>query len=165
MATSSALLRDVTGFRGELLVELCLTDYSNFPAPLFRPGFLGDKWPAIDFYVELSSSTGVGMYFFGQAKATTSKLTPRSRVLSISSDRDDVRRLLKIPAPTYILGIHEPTKRVFARAVHAGTPIKSITSIPLKNELTSANLQRLHDEVISHWQSASPFKPNQSVFA
>jgi Domain of unknown function (DUF4365) len=40
-------LRDVTGFRGEKILELCLTDYQNFPQPLFRPGFLGDKWPAI----------------------------------------------------------------------------------------------------------------------
>ncbi len=34
-------LTDVTGFRGEKILELCLTDYQNFPQPLFRPGFLG----------------------------------------------------------------------------------------------------------------------------
>jgi hypothetical protein len=32
-------LRDVVGFRGEKLVELRLTDYSQFEQPLFRPGF------------------------------------------------------------------------------------------------------------------------------
>jgi hypothetical protein len=46
-------LKDVTGFRGEKIVELCLTDYRTFAKPLFRPGFLGEKWPSIDFYVEL----------------------------------------------------------------------------------------------------------------
>ena len=51
-------LNDITGFRGEKIVELCLTDYSDFPKPLFRPGFLGDKWPAIDFYVELTAVRG-----------------------------------------------------------------------------------------------------------
>ncbi len=42
-------LRDVTGFRGENIVELCLTDYKTFPEPLFRPAHLGEKWPAIDY--------------------------------------------------------------------------------------------------------------------
>lgn len=159
-----SLLNDVTGFRGERIVELCLTDYSSFKSPLFRPGFLGDKWPAIDFYVELTSSTGSGMYFFGQAKASTSKLSTRSRVLPISSDKNDVERLLKIPAPTYIFGIHEPSKRVFARSVNAGTPKKAISSIPLAFELTSANLKRLHDEIVAHWTTEAS-KPTQSVFA
>ena len=67
-------LRDVTGFRGERIVELCLTDYLAFPKPLFRPGFLGDKWPAIDFYVELAEVIGRRLYFFAQVKATTSAL-------------------------------------------------------------------------------------------
>jgi Ni,Fe-hydrogenase I large subunit len=160
----TSFLNDVTGFRGEKLVELCLTEYSTLPAPLFRPGFLGDKWPALDFYVELTSSIGSGMYFFGQAKATTGKLTKRSKVLKISSDLDDVERLRKIPAPTYIFGIHEPSKRVFARCVHASTPSKAITSIPLANELTLAKLQTLHDEIVSHW-TKNTSKPTSSAFA
>lgn len=158
-----SLLKDVTGFRGEKIVELCLTDYSSFTFPLFRPGFLGDKWPAIDFYVELLSRAGSGMYFFGQAKATTSALGKRSKVLPISSDREDVERLIKIPAPTYMLGIHEPSKRVFVKSVHAGTPKKAITSIPLDYELTATNLQRLHDEVVAHWTTKAS-KPTTSVF-
>lgn len=48
-------LRDVVGFRGEKLVELRLTDYSAFEQPLFRPGFLGDKWPAVDWRPSLLS--------------------------------------------------------------------------------------------------------------
>src|ERR1017187_9887067 len=63
-------LREVTGFRGEKMVELCLTNYKDFDAPLFRPGFLGDKWPSIDFYVELQAVHKRKPYFFAQAKAT-----------------------------------------------------------------------------------------------
>lgn len=162
---ATALLQDVTGSRGEHIVELCLTDYSRFSAPLFRTAFLGDKWPALDFYVELRTAGGAGMFFFGQAKATAKSIKPGARVLSISADKDDVDRLLLVPAPTYILGVHEPSKRVFARAVHQGTPSKAITSIPLTHELTSTSLQILHDEVVAHWTSISPFKPNNSAFA
>jgi len=156
-------LRDVTGFRGERIVELCLTEYSSLAAPLFRPGFLGDKWPAIDFYVELTTVPEKRLYFFGQAKATSCVLSDDADALHISADRDDVERLMEIPAPTYILGVHEPSKRVFVRAVHSLTPKKAITRIPVAYELNIANLVRLHDEVRAYWLSAAS-KPTTSVF-
>lgn len=157
-------LKDVTGFRGEKIVELCLTDYHAFRKPLFRPGFLGDKWPAIDFYVELTAVPGKRPYFFGQVKATTSKLTATSKNLSVSTKKEDIQRLLRIPGPTYILGVHEPSKRVFVRSVHTGIAVKAITRIPLTYELTSANLKKLHDEVRDYW-ATSYHKPTSSVFA
>jgi len=157
-------LRDVTGYRGEKILELCLTDYVAFPKPLFRPGFLGDKWPAIDFYVELTSVPGKRLYFFGQAKATTSTLTPYSRKLRISTKKEDIERLLQIPGPTYIFGVHEPSKRVCVCSVHAGIPIRAITSIPLTHELNSTTLQTLHDEVRDFW-AKNQHKPSTSAFA
>src|SRR6266536_3524398 len=117
---TTAALQDVTGFRGEKIVELCLTDYSAFARPLFRPGFLGDKWPAIDFYVELNGVRGRRPYFLIQSKATAASLAPKAASLKISSTREDVTRLLQIPGPTYILGVHEPSRRVFAKSVHMG---------------------------------------------
>ena len=160
----SSELRDVTGFRGEKIAELRLTDYQAFPEPLFRPGFLGDKWPAIDFYVELTAIRGKRPYFFCQVKATTSALTAGSTYLTISTKRKDIDRLLRIPGPTYILGVHEPSKRVFVRSVHAGILVKAITQIPLAYELTSMNLQNLHNEVQNYW-STNNHKPTSSVFA
>ncbi len=157
-------LREITGFRGEKIAELCLTDYQAFPEPLFRPGFLGDKWPSVDFYVELTGVSGKRPYFFGQVKATTSALTKCSKNLSISTKKKDIERLLQIPGPTYILGVHEPSKRVFVRSVHTGIPVRAVTRIPLSYELTSANLRKLHDEVRNFW-SAANHKPVSSVFA
>jgi Domain of unknown function (DUF4365) len=159
-----AEFKDVTGFRGEKIVELCLTDYQAFSKPLFRPGFLEGKWPAIDFYVELPAVRGKRLYFFVQAKATTSALAVHSSSLSISTKEKDIARLLQIPGPTYILGVHEPSKRVFVRSVHVGTPVKAITRIPLAYELTSANLRALHDEVRTYWMSHT-HKPTSSRFA
>ncbi|MGK7897816.1 MAG: hypothetical protein AB4372_30425 [Xenococcus sp. (in: cyanobacteria)] len=159
----SSKLRDVIGFRGEKILELCLTDYQAFPQPLFNPGFLGDKWPAIDFYVELTSIPGKRLYFFGQAKATTSELTKNSTILNISTTKKNIEQLLEIPGSTYIFGIHEPTKRVFAQSVHTGIPVKAITRISVSNELTSVNLRRLHDEVRDFWTS-NFYKPTTSVF-
>jgi len=156
-------LQDVTGFRGEKIVELCLTENSQFTEPLFRPGFLGDKWPAIDFYVELNGVRGKRPYFLIQRKATTRQISAHDTSERISSTKDDVARLLQIPGPTYILGVHEPSRRVFAKSVHSGIAIKGITRIQLSHELTPTNLQRLYDEVRNYWRSTTR-KPSTSVF-
>jgi hypothetical protein len=160
----TADLSDVTGFRGEKILELRLTDFVEFAAPLFRPGFLGDKWPSIDFYVELRGVRGRTPYFFAQAKSTTGKLPDSARSLRVSSKRKDIERLLRIPGPTYIFGIHEPSGRVFVRSVHNGVGVKAITRIPVSYELTAANLTRLHQEVEGFWK-ANVHKPTGSVFA
>jgi hypothetical protein len=156
-------LNDVTGFRGEKIVELALTEYATFPAPLFWPGFLGDKWPAIDFYVELQGIAGKRLFFFVQTKATSAHLPAGATDLAISADKDDVSRLLQIPGPTYILGVHEPTKKVYVRSVHEGVPVQGISRIPLTHELNAANLEKLHKAVQDFWNSHS-YKPKSSVF-
>lgn len=155
------VIREVTGFRGEKILELCLTDYAEFATPLFRPGFLGDKWPSIDFYVELQDAGKRRPYFFAQAKATRAKLL---QGISITAKKRDIERLLQIPGPTYIFGIHEPSRRVFVRSVHAGTPLKAITRIPFSHELTGKKLRTLHDEVREFW-SSNKYKPKSSAFA
>ena len=159
-----ALLQDVTGFRGEKIVELCLTEYSVFTRPLFRPAFLGDKWPAVDFYVELNGIRGKRPYFLIQTKATSAHLPADAASIRISTTRNDVERLLRIPGPTYILGVHEPSRRVFAQSVHTGISVRGITRIHVSHELTAANLRRLFNEVRDYWKSAG-HKPTKSVFA
>ena len=51
--TQLTKLSNLIGDRGENIFELAITDYSAFSKPLFKPGFLGEKWPTIDYYVEL----------------------------------------------------------------------------------------------------------------
>lgn len=157
-------LRNAVGFRGERIVELRLSEYEELAAPLFSPAFLGDRWPAIDFYVELNEVPGKRLYFFAQAKATASSLADHSEHLTVSTRKTDVDRLLSIPGPTYILGVHEPSQRVFVRSVHAGVPVASIIRIPDQHELTSANRRLLHEEVCDFWLSRD-FKPTHSAFS
>lgn len=154
-------LREVVGSRGENILELSLTEYDGFQQPLFRPGFLGDKWPGIDYYVELTSVAGKRPYFFAQVKATSAALG--SPFLTISSKKEDIEHLLQIPGPTYVFGVHVPTHRVFVRAVHLGAPIKAIRRIPFTHELTPANLSALHDEVAAYW-TGTDHKPKASKF-
>jgi hypothetical protein len=152
---------DATGTRGEVIVELCLTDFQTSKRPLFRLSFLGDKWPTIDFYA-LRAVRKHTPYFLAQVKATTRDLSQQN--LSIGSKKADITRLLRIPGPTYIFGVHEPSKRVFVKSVHLGVPKRAITRIPLHNELTPEKLQVLYDEVRGFWKTNWD-KPKSSVFA
>lgn len=72
--------------------------------PLFRPGFLGDKWPAVDFYVELNGVQDKRPFFLIQVKSTTGMLSKRAKALRISSTRHDIIRLLQVPGPSVITG-------------------------------------------------------------
>lgn len=131
---------------------------------LFRLAFLGDKWPAIDFFVELLGVSAKRPYFHVQVKSTTAPLPTSARSLKISCPKRDVTRLLEIPGPTYLLGVHEPTRRVFAKSIHLGVAPKAVRRIESVNELHPANLQCLHDEVQAYWRSVG-HKPSTSVFA
>ena len=44
-------MRDALGQRGENLFNILITPFHG-NQPLFRPQFLGDKWPVFDFFVE-----------------------------------------------------------------------------------------------------------------
>ena len=138
-----------------------MTEYANFPAPLFQLTHLGDKWPVVDYYVEVTTVHDKRPFFFLQAKATAA--TNPQKTLRISTTKNDIAGLLKIPAPTYILGVHEPSKRVFIRSVHDGVALKAITRIPIAYELSDDNLKILHDEVVRFWRGRR-HKPTSSKF-
>ena len=72
------------------------------------------------------------------------------------------KRLAGLPGPTYLAGVHEPSKRCYIRSINGSTKT-GITSISLANELNSANLQVLFNEVKKFW-AAKAYKPQQSAF-
>ncbi len=145
-------------------MEICLTDFREYSRPLFRPGFLGDKWPAIDYYVELRNVRGATPYFFAQVKTTPAILARGAQSIRIAVKERDVARLRAIPGPTYVLAVHEPSQRVFVRSVFRQTPVHGMNRIPTSHELTPARLRVLYDEVRGFWKSAG-YKPETSVFA
>lgn len=157
-------LRDVIGSRGEKIADNCLTDYKHFTFSLFQVGFFNEKWPAIDAYVELLDVAGLKPFFFVQVKSTAGKIGQKDSGLKISTKKHDIERLLQIPCPTYLLGVHEPSQRVFCKSIHSGMAAKAITRIEWKHELHAQNLRNLYDEVLAFWQQAQR-KPTTSVFS
>jgi hypothetical protein len=89
------VLRDVIGKRGEKIVELCLTSYKDFSLPLFSAAHLGDKWPAVDSYMGLTTDPNKRPFFLAQTKSTASAESNSN--LQISSAAEDIEHLLQIP--------------------------------------------------------------------
>ena len=154
-------LLSVVGDRGENIFELAITDYSQFAEPLFRPAFLGDKWPALDYLVELTGVKGLTPIFFVQVKATAAAIAQNR--LEVELPPKKKKALARIPGPTYLVGVQEPTKRAFIRAVNDRSA-HGVYQIPVTHELTPVNLQILYDEVKAFWTGQN-FKPKKSAFA
>jgi hypothetical protein len=149
------------GDRGENLFELAITDYSQFRRPLFRPAFLGGKWPAVDYLVELTGVRGMTPFFFAQVKSTAAPIVGGEVHVTLPPGKR--RALARLPGPTYLVGVQEPLERAFIRAVNdqAGPGLYAIS---VANELTPDNLRVLYDEVKAFWRQQE-FKPHNSAFA
>ncbi|MBY0230645.1 MAG: hypothetical protein K2W96_15270 [Gemmataceae bacterium] len=157
---------DLIGKRGESIAysRLTLPREAGSPRPLFALHHLGDKFETLDFLVELLDAGRPGLCFFIQVRSTWKPLT-KSRTpprLRIEVSEDEVRRMAGWPAPTYLIGVHQGTDRVFIVSVHEGMT-EAIPSITTAHELTSLTMKLLWDEVRDYWV-ARDFPRRTSAF-
>jgi hypothetical protein len=146
---------DFIGGRGEAIAFAHLARICREfrQVPFFWPCYLGEKAETFDYYVELVDAGAITPYFFVQVKTTTKLLTrtqepPRLRIEVPASD---LQRMLRHPAPTYIVGIDERTDRAYIVVVFGGMT-EAISSITTAHELTVSTLKCLWDEVLDFWQ-------------
>jgi hypothetical protein len=146
--------RDELGKRGEAIFYVHMTKFHG-QSPLFRVQFLGDKWPAIDFVVELISSQGRSAYFFAQARATRRGYvnTKRGRRLNVTVKRSDLVKLASYPAPTYVVGIDDVGEKAYVVST-VGTRLRGAASLPTTFELTATTRQELWTEVETFWRAS-----------
>ena len=142
---------NIKGDRGEAIVRLALTEYKSFPDPLFRPRLLGEKWPSLDFYVEVCEETCPRAFFFVQVKNETQPDDSRCSC-SVSLDADDVRRLTAFPAPTYLVGVDDKKRTGYICSIQEPRSM-GVSRIPYEFELTEANLLKLKEEVLMFWRA------------
>ena len=110
----SLTLQDAIGLRGESIFSAALTKLYGRPEPLFNPRFLGEKYPAVDYIVELNTpSTRIISYFFVQVKTTRAGYTKREHRLKVKVLDKDVTRLVALPAPTYVVGVDEVNEATY----------------------------------------------------
>src|SRR4051794_4787549 len=105
--------KDHMGRRGETISFVRLTEVCQAnDMPSFLPHFLGDKCPLFDILVELVGAGDKTPYFFAQVKSTRLGHNTKSR-LRVEVPKDDVLKMARYPAPTYVIGVDEKEEKAF----------------------------------------------------
>jgi hypothetical protein len=143
--------RNLIGKRGEAIVIERLLDFCGNPTPYFDVHPLGEKCPTFDYLVELINAGDSVPYFLAQVKSTKKGFTKKAHRLLVQADEDDIRRMVRCPFPTYLIGVDEPNCRAYVVSVH-GNMSGPIASMPSRYPLTPRNLRKLWEEVTAHWQ-------------
>jgi hypothetical protein len=144
------MMTNELGQRGEALFYVLITKSYGRARPIFRPQFLGDKWPLVDFIVELVDAGKITPYFFVQVKTTRDGYTQRNNRLKVKVNGEDMRRLASYPAPTYIIGIDEIMEVGYIVSAN-GEWMNSIPNMSIDFPINKINQDQLWDEVNSFW--------------
>ena len=141
---------DDIGDRGQCLFHLLITQLCHGRNdPYFRPHFLGDKFPTVDYLVELVRFESY--FFYVQVKTTTLGVTKSKRQpsLNVAVSQRNINRMVASPIPPYVVGVDEPNARAFLCSVNE--PRAAFTSLATKYPLNSDNMKLLWQEVHDFW--------------
>ena len=100
------MTKDQIGKRGESLFTAMITRPCH-NRMWFIDTFMGEKYPTIDFYVNLIDSTVERAFLYVQVRATNNGYSGNgaTRKLNVKVTKRDIQRLKRIPGPTYVVGI------------------------------------------------------------
>jgi hypothetical protein len=124
--------------------------------PLFRAAHLGEKYPVVDFIVDILDGNEDSLgFFFVQVKATNSAKR-KAKTLALHIELPKYNRLAQIPAPTFLVGVDIDAETVYL--VSAARPEKKASSsICKKFDLKDDDVRvALYKEVKEYWKKHSP---------
>lgn len=136
---------------------------SPFARVLFRTAHLGDKYPTVDYLVDVldagSSSTG---FFFLQVKGTASASRTAPR-LAIDVTLERFNQLVRLPAPAYFVAVDITSEEAYLVAAYR-TRKAAVASVTKAFPLSDAAVKiALYREVAEFWTSHRPLR-RQSRF-
>ena len=144
-------MKDALGQRGEAIFTVLMTEFHSEAGPIFKPQFLGDKWQHIDFIVELVGAGQTTPYFFVQVKTTTTTgYTQKQQRLKVKIPEPSILGLAAYPAPTYIVGIDEPTGQGYLLSAN-GEYLGPLSSISTQFPINRETRETLWNEVQAFW--------------
>jgi hypothetical protein len=140
---------DDIGDRGQWTFCFLFTAPYGRADPIFRPRFLGDKYPTFDYIVEVVDRPEY--FFFVQVKSTTKGYTehPPYR-LKVQVSQTDVERMVACPAPAYVVGI-DTTADDLGFLLSVNEPRENVASMTTAHRIDGDLLLRLRDEVVAFW--------------
>jgi hypothetical protein len=145
---------DIIGQRGEAIAYVLLTRVHPTRGQLFRPQFLGDKWPFVDYLVALEDAGPLTPFFFVQVKATRKGYTAKERRLKVGVPQGHVRGLASYPAPTYIVGVDEVRETGYIVSAN-GENLSSLSSLITAFPINAIQQDSLWAEVRAYWDAST----------
>jgi hypothetical protein len=145
-------MTDDLGQRGESLFSALITKMWGRQRPVFRSKFLGDKWPALDFIVELIGAGDITPYFFAQIKTTRRGYTEKGR-LRVNVSSRELRKIASYPASTYIIGIDDAGEIGYIVSAN-GDWMGGVSSLTTEHPINETNQNLLWQEVLRFWTEA-----------
>lgn len=88
-------------------------------------------------------------YFFAQVRATRGGRRKSGR-LRVAVHGDEMRRLARYPAPTYVVGIDEISEEAYILSAN-GESTNSLASLPTDFPINETNQALLWEEVKEFW--------------
>jgi hypothetical protein len=146
------------GRLAESLAEVHLSRpvMGRFRRPLFRPTSLGEKYPTVDFLVDVLGRMDDALgFFFIQVKGTAPRSAGTVR-LPVKVSADGFNLLAGIPAPTYLVGVDVIAEASYLIAAHKKRKGR-LSSITKAYDLRSDAVRiELYREVLAYWRANKP---------
>jgi len=144
------------GDLGESMFETDLRRHLQSHGFLFRPRHLGEKWPLVDYLVELQGVDGMNPFFLVQVKATNNGYSAdRSRLKTTSISESYIQRMASSLVPVYVAGVDTQNDSIYLLAI-TGNTIRALPSCPTDHLLNKQRKLDLYDEVLAFWREQSP---------
>ena len=144
------MAREDIGERGQWLFCHLMTELCGREDPLFRPRFLGDKYPTFDYIVEVVDHPAY--FFFVQVKATALGYTQAPHRLKVQVPQEDIDRMVACPAPCYVVGM-DVTAVGYGFLLSVNEPREHVASLTTQFRIDCALLGQLRDELVTFWSS------------
>ena len=146
-------MRNHIGNRGESIFEVLVTKHMPGAGRLFYPTFLGDKYPVIDYQIDLLEHP-FPAFFYASIKTTQQGYTAnkgRLKVTILKKDREGLGRHI---VPVYIFGIDENLEKGYMASANDPNSKLIINNISTFFPITENNLKLLHKEVSGYWENS-----------
>lgn len=163
----SRFMSNQIGKRGENIFSTIISRNVDTKGFLLDPTFLGEKFPTVDFHVDLLKYKKKRAFFFASVKTTTQGYKSNDTKLNISIPKKELSRLKKLCVPVYIFGIDEVKEVGYVVSANNINTKKNLNGIPIthKIDLTNTNvINELWNEVKNYWDANSEIKNFKSKF-
>jgi hypothetical protein len=147
--------RNRIGKRAENIFSVLIGKYvTNKNCHLLNPEFLGDKYPSVDFIVDLEQYDKSKAFFFVSVRATRNGYTQAENKLKVQFPKDDLDELKKMPVPTYLVGIDEKDEKGYILSVN-GLIEQNVSSLSTQHPIDEQNIEFLWSEVKDYWDNSN----------